>query len=402
MILGNIRWEAGKRDEAVKEFDTCHRILTELYRVNPDSDKATGNYAMSLCRQADVDADMRQDLPAARARYREALAMQEDLLARPRPNPELTPTEIKATVANSCQRLAEIAQRMGPDAEDDPEELLQKALKVRAEVLKADKSSTASKELGHVHYLLGDLKWKHNQVGEAEQHYEAALPLCVAAVRQDPYSVRNKAELFNLCGNAGDKIFLRGESARAKTFYSAAIGPSEQHAAVDPRVVSHRILAQNYYRLATACLRLNEPAAADQYYGKCLGVRKKVYDANPEDDRNKIDLMIARARCGQHEQAASLAADLQSRKPKDVATLYQVACCYALCTAAVAHGKAPKQVTAADRASQERYGQLAVAALRAARQNGYKDVHDLEVEPDLDPIRNDSGFNSFMQEFRKP
>ena len=48
------------------------------------------------------------------------------------------------------------------------------------------------------------------------------------------------------------------------------------------------------------------------------------------------------------------------------------------------------------------YAEKAVASLRAARASGYKDVQNLEVEPDLDPIRADSGFASFMQEIRKP
>jgi serine/threonine-protein kinase len=402
MILGNILLETGKRDEAVKEFDTCHRILTELYRSNPDSDKAVGNYAASLCVQGDRDADYRHNLPGARARYREALALQEDLLAHPKPNPELTTTEEKASVANSYQRLAEIAEQMGPEAQDDPEEMLQKALKLREEAAAARGGAADRKELGHVHYLLGERMWKRHQEAEAVKHYDAALVECTAAVREDPDSVRIKAELFNLCGNAGDKIFMNGDSARAKAFYAASIRPSEQLAAVDPRLVVQRILSQNYYRLATAYLRLDDTAAADQYYAKCLAVREKVYATNPRDDNSVIDLMIARARCGQHTQAAALADDLQKRWPKQPGKLLQVACCYALCVDGVAHGKAPAQLTPDDRARQERYAGLAVAALRAARTNGYRDAHNLEVEPDLDAIRADSGFNSFMQELRKP
>ena len=404
MILGNILLESGQREDreqAVKEFDTCHRILTDLYRANPDSDKAVGNYAASLCVQGDRDADYRHNLPGARARYREALALQEDLLAHPKPNPELTPTEEKASVANSYQRLAEIAEQMGPNAQDDPEEMLQKALKLREEVAAARRGPADRKELGHVHYLLGERMWKRHQEAEAVKHYDAALVECAAAVRADPDSVRFKAELFNLCGGAGDKIFMNGDSARAKAFYAASIGPSEQLAAVDPRLVVQRILSQNYYRLATAYLRLDDTAAADQYYAKCLAVRERVYAAN-KDDNSVIDLMIARARCGQHEQAAALADDLQRRLPKRPNVLFQAACCYALCVGGVAHGKAPAQLTNEDRARQERYAQQAVTALRAARANGYKDVHNLEVEPDLDPIRADSGFNSFMWEFRKP
>jgi serine/threonine-protein kinase len=400
MILGNLLWETGKRDEAVKEFDACQRILTELYRTHPESDKATGNYAAVLCRQADIEGDHRRDLPAARRLYREALALQEDLLAHPRPNPELTTAEMKASVANSYQRLAEIAQRMGRFAEDDAEEMLHKALKLRAEVAEERRGASDRKELGHVHYLLGEMKWKRHQEAEAAKDFEAALTLCVAAVREEPHSLRAKAELFNVCGNAGDKLFMKGDTARAVTFYRAALPASEQLAAVDNRVVAQRILAQNYYRMATACLRVNDPAGADTYYGKCLAVHEKLHAANPRDDRGVIGLMMARARCGQYEQAAALAADLERRKPKDAQSLVQSACCYALCVSAVAHGKAAP-LTEDDRARQQRYADQAFAALRAAQANGYKDAENLEVEPDLDPIRTESRFALLIQELRK-
>ena len=400
MALGNLLWNANKRQDAIKEYDICHRILTELHNANPDSDKAAGNYAMSLCKQADLDADFRHDLPAAQAHFREALRIQEDLLAHPRPTAELTPTEIKATIANTYQQLADLAERPFSAADDDAETLLEKALKLREEVAAADARPGAKKELSHVHTLLGDLQWKRHKETDAEKHYEAALPLIVAAVREEPQTVQFKAELFQLCGNAGDKIFLRGETARARTFYAAAIGPSEQLAAVDSRFVVHRTLALNYYRLATACLRLNDVPGADSNYAKCLAVREKIYANNPKDDKSAIELMLARARCGQADKAAALADDLAKRRGHDPVALVQTACCYALCTSAVAHGKTPAQLTADDRARQQRYTAQAVESLRAARANGYQDVHNLEIEPDLDPIRHAAEFVSFMQDFR--
>jgi serine/threonine-protein kinase len=401
MIMGDLLWEAGQRDDAVKEFQTCHRILSELYRANPASDKAAGNFAASLCRLADTDADHRHDLAGARARYREALAIQEELVTNPRPEPELTLAEMKASVANSYQRLAEIAQRAGADAADDPEELLQKALALREELARTDPVSAARQHLGQVHYRLGALRWARQDVAGAEKHYDAALALCTALVRDNPQRLRYLADLFNVCGTAGDQLLMHGETAKARTYYSAALAPSEQLAAADNRPVVQGILAQNYYRLGTAALRLNDPAA-DGYFGKCLAVREKLQRANPKDDARKIDLMIALARCDQHERATALAEDLRQRRPGDAGTLVQVACCYALCRSAVAHGKAESQVTADDQARQERYADLAVAALRAARANGYNNVQALEVEPDLDPIRADSRFGAFMQEFSKP
>jgi len=180
-----------------------------------------------------------------------------------------------------------------------------------------------------------------------------------------------------------------------------SLGPNEQLAQIDNRLVVHRILAQNYYRLATACLRLNDKTAADLYYGKCLTVRERVHRTDPKDDSNRINLMIVQGRCGQHKQAAELAAELQKRRPKDASVLFQVGCCYALCSAAVTHGKKEGTVTDADREQQRRYTELAVAALRQAKTHGYKDVANLKVDPDLDPIRSSSEFRNLMEEFKK-
>jgi serine/threonine protein kinase len=404
MVMGNILWakqDPAARKEAVKEYETCHSILIKLYEANPDSDKAAGNYAMSLGKQGDLDADLRQDFQSARTRYYEALAIQEDLVLHARPKQEVPLVERKASLANSYERLAAIAEQIGPDAQDDPVAMLEKARKLREEVAREDPAH-GRRALGHVHYLLGERKWKRHQETEAEKHYDAALTQCVAAVREDPHSLKAKSELFNLCGNAGDNLLLHGDTALARKYYSAALGPSEQLAAIDGRPAVHRILSQNYYRMATACLRLNDRAAAESYYNQCLGVREKLYAIDSKNTGIFIDVMIARARCRQVDRAVALAEDLQRRQPRNPALLYQVACCYALCSDAVVHGKQPAEITTEDRARQEQYARLAVTALRAARASGYKDVRNLEVEPDLDAIRSDSGFDSFMREFRKP
>jgi serine/threonine protein kinase len=400
MSLGNMMLEMGKRDEAAKEFDHCHRILSELYRSNPESDQAAFNYATSMVTQADLDRNLSRDLPAARKRYREALALQEDLLTRPRANPRITPAEIKAAMARSFQSLGDIAERLGPRADDDAEGLLDKALTLHEEIVAAEASARAKKDLAHAHCLLGDAQWRRQREAEAQVHYEAALPLCVAAVREEPNSARFTAELFNLCGNAGDKIFLHSGAAPALPFYVAAIGPAEQMAAGDGRPVVHRILAQNYYRLATAYLRLNDATGADANYAKCLAVREKLHAVN-KDDNASIGLMIAQARCGQHEKAAALADDLLRRRPKQVGILIQAACCYALCSSAVAHHKTAAQLTSEDKAQQNQYSEQAIAALRNAQANGYKDVQNLKLEPDLDPIRADPRFRSLVAELRK-
>ena len=88
-----------------------------------------------------------------------------------------------------------------------------------------------------------------------------------------------------------------------------------------------------------------------------------------------------------------------SCEAKDPGVLFQVACAYALCGPAVVHGKAPEAITTADREQQQRYATQAVEALRQAKANGYKSVHELLTDPDLDPLRQDERFKQFLLEY---
>jgi hypothetical protein len=125
-----------------------------------------------------------------------------------------------------------------------------------------------------------------------------------------------------------------------------------------------------------------------------------VRDKYGTNDSREIDLMIARARCGQHDAAATTARVLQAKHPRDAAVLFQVACGYALCAPAVAHGKKAEAITAADRDKQREFVELALTALTQARANGYKDARGLETDPDLESVRSDPRFQRLIEEIK--
>jgi hypothetical protein len=66
-----------------------------------------------------------------------------------------------------------------------------------------------------------------------------------------------------------------------------------------------KLLGLNYYRLATAYLRLGETEAAAENYRKCLDVRAQLQKEIPNNVGLQIDLMIAK-----------LAADSTRRPPR--------------------------------------------------------------------------------------
>ncbi len=97
-------------------------------------------------------------------------------------------------------------------------------------------------------------------------------------------------------------------------------------------------------------------------------------------------LMLARARCGQHEKAAERAAVLQRTAGKNVRVLFQAACGYALCSAAAGQETAPGK----------EYRAKALGVLREMIAAGYRDRAELERDPDLDPIRDDAAFREVL------
>jgi hypothetical protein len=82
--------------------------------------------------------------------------------------------------------------------------------------------------------------------------------------------------------------------------------------------------------------------------------------------------------------------------------LLQAACGYPLAAPGVRRGRSESSMTAEERTQRQRYLDSAVEALRQAKANGYKDVKNLQLEPDLDPLRQDRGLQQFMREYAAP
>jgi hypothetical protein len=55
-----------------------------------------------------------------------------------------------------------------------------------------------------------------------------------------------------------------------------------------------------------------------------------------------------------------------------------------------------------DVALARRYTDSALDCLREGKRCGWADVHSLETDPDLEPIRTDPAFQALLAEFRRP
>ena len=100
--------------------------------------------------------------------------------------------------------------------------------------------------------------------------------------------------------------------------------------------------------------------------------------------------MVALARCGEHAEAARIAEHLVSSPPKDEYLYFQAACGYALAS----------QAASGNDALVSRYQSAAFDCLRQGKKHGWNDPTTLEIDPDLEPIREDSRFRALLEEFK--
>jgi hypothetical protein len=106
-------------------------------------------------------------------------------------------------------------------------------------------------------------------------------------------------------------------------------------------------------------------------------------------------LMLALARCGEHVEAAKIAAQLVETPPRDEAIYVQAACGFALAS------DAARAAGGSGAALVQGYIESAIKCLRSAKDRGWADVGGLEIDTDLEPIRKAPAFQSLLDEFRQ-
>ena len=152
-------------------------------------------------------------------------------------------------------------------------------------------------------------------------------------------------------------------------------------------------LAEALYYEATCALHSGDPAGAAAGYRRCLEIRKKLA-TEPQAKMPQIDLMVALARCGEHARAAEIAKALVTTPPEDEQVYFQAACGFALAAGAAG--------AIGDAALVRSYTDSALDCLRKGKKRGWADVVRLEIDPDLEPIRNDPAFRALLAEFPRP
>jgi serine/threonine-protein kinase len=384
---GDIFQDLGQTKKAFEQYQRAHAIVERLARESPEDPIAKRNLAVACTKLGNISLRL-GDLKIAQEYHRQALDLRLEWAKLEPTNPNALP---QREVSRSYGALGALSVSAGNPVEaleyyrrsHQWHEAIPGALLQQTEV-KRERASTLDR--------LGEASFKLGLGAEAQQYYQQALDLRKPPAVADRAPLVARQDLSVSLIRLGDVcLLLLKDAAAARKHYEECLELRKQIVALNPRS-AHDVgqLADAYYRLATTCLREGQASEAANYYRECLALRKKLAAEDSNDLTRQVVLLLALARCGQVQEAATGAEQLRQQAAQNQQLLYFVACVYALCSAA-AQNPDEGQV----------YQGAALRTLRQALALGWKDLIGLETNPDLDAIRQHPDYAALVAELQR-
>jgi len=377
--MGDLGLELGQTAEAGRQYDRALAIFEQLAALDPADDVSKWNLAVMYEKEGTINHRLHGDIIKSRDYYHKATQLREALAAGPRREPKLTQPLVDNALAGSYAAEANLALLTGNPAL--ARDYFQRALKLREQLAEADSQNHQAKEgLATLYVTLGQVSFHLRDAEAAQAYYLKSLQLREALATADPDSVPFQNGLVDSHRKLGDMLLhLHGQGSldAARRRYTTAHELQRKLYQRNPANTEMRQgLASSCYRLGTVAQRSGETTEAQKQFRECLRLREGLAKEDPTNLYKQVELALAQARCGEHEQAAAVAEPLRKAAAKDAGILYYLGCAYALCADA-----------AQTPALREHYAGEALATLRQAIAQGYNDRVSLETDPDLESLQ---------------
>ncbi|MFO0908080.1 MAG: protein kinase [Isosphaeraceae bacterium] len=391
----------GRRQEAIDEFKKMDSIIEDLFKAKPDDDTMKRNLAASKNTLGDFHSRIIGDALGGRDFYLRALALRKDRLAK-------TPDrdDLKLDVANSLGLVGQAYLDLGDPfkaidfykQERETRDTLSPATRRNVEILR--------QEAGY-YEKVGDLRLRINERDQALKDFDRSLEIRRMLLQERPDNFLLHRDLLLAYLKQGEvRLIVQNDPRLALDWYQKALDLAQEIVNKDPQnLPARRTLATAQYTYAATCERLDKTKEARDHFRECLKLRQALVEdqnarANPDARVPLLELMLAKARCGVHEEAARLASGLVEIPPQDSRIYFFAACGFALAAEGVGIDRPDAKRTPAEDTLVKTYTDRAFDTLKKALNAGWRGVHDIELDPDLDPIRKDPRFEPLLAEFR--
>jgi serine/threonine-protein kinase len=393
---GDIFVGQGQNKEATQAYKAALLEFEKLMKSTPEEEWNFFNAAVCYDGLGEIARENEPDPDLGPQYYRQSLELRRQLLDSFK-NPEISVIQRQQGMAISHIKMAAMALEFGKP---------QKAAKDAAKALEWIQEATTGPEPKDPEQRKDYLDTKGNfrveallsmarssghleQLEASRRYLLEASALVRELLRAQPMSVRLHRDLSRVHDAMGESQMSLGDTRGALENYQEAHRILQRLAEKDKTDEEGLwFLANADYHLGAAQLASGDRAAAQKSFEDCLATRERHAKEDPENLQRLIELMWARARCGQHAKAQQVGERLSETAAKHPGVQFAVACGYALCRASLN----PDASDAPERIRAQRYGDLAMKALPLAIEDGYADLWMLRHAPELESIRKLPGF----------
>lgn len=429
---GDVMLALGKKEAARDAYDRSLEFRRALAITDAEYPQTRRNLCVAYRKLGQVSLDL-QDTPTAEFVYRKYVEVAQ---AMSKADPDSI--EVQRTLLIAHGNLGDLSltvknPRAAKKSYCQTREIAQKLAEITSEAWAQRDLSVAYNKLGHTCKQLGQLQ-------AAKDNYQKSLTLRTNLLKADPKNPAAQRDLAITYEWLGTTCFELREIRSAMANYREGWAICEKLAKANPSESLFQCMwAQSHYRLGLCNEQQCQFHAACDFYELALAVaqrlenegRLKLYTSLPKQCKHALNvcraapraledldfalhqpsdivprLLILRCRTlairSKHTDASVAAGKLAELSPISPANLYDSACGYAHCVAAIGQGKRSDQFTDAERASQDLYAGQAVKLLASAYTAGYfKDparVELMENDKDLDPLRSRAEYKRFWAE----
>lgn len=375
--LGDLNYELGRVEKAYGLYEECLNNLMELdkngklpkngYRHNFST---AYELLMSACRNLGRLSDARK--------YGELCLEHRRNWVKEEPDNE----DVRQNLATTLGQLGALAQEQGDM--DSAQQLLTESAQMRREFVERRPGQTepltqwigARRALARLAFQQGDRDSAIEQMKSviAEQSKLAA---------EFGHDVSSRGNLAIFHNDLATFQLYVGKQKEAIDEYESASEIMRKLIEDDPKNFSLKEqLGNSLYGLSVAQSVADLAIEASKTLSECLEIYATAKELDPSNLAREIRWLLTAARAGNLSDTIPLASKAKSRVQTDAGMVFNLACVYAQMLAAAQRGSELPEGITADALAEE-----SLALVQKSFDLGFRRTTDLEMDPDLAPIR---------------
>jgi serine/threonine protein kinase/tetratricopeptide (TPR) repeat protein len=382
---GHLHRQLGDLQQALDDFRRAEAIYEKILQTAPEGEwRETVKQNLAIVKIALAQTILRIGSPGSTVEAKILIDKARDLFGEVGPS---APADFRRNLADLFLFVGTVISSTNPA---EGRRLYGESLRLMEELIRDHPSSDNLIRLVSSYLLVGGGDFRLRDPGSTEKLYRLAIRIADGeAAKTNEIIWKNKSATAH--ERLGDFLIRIGKAKEAITEYQTAVDIFRSISMNDPKNID---AAADYsrvlYSLALAENRSGNKASSMAHFKTSLEIREARVKEKQEPAAY-TDLMVALAQ-NQRTKEATETADMVLKKYESrPSLLVDVACCFAICS-----GVMPNDPTGKEAA--EKYALRAMESLRKAIDSGYREVVNLETEPELDSLRSREDFKTLLRE----